>query len=87
VSKLLLSSPPGTCKPRISRPSPQPIDSIVIQPGAPRVVYVPQYDPWLAYGGPLAVFPGWYPYPGLFLDGPGIAFGLGFGIGYFAGFG
>ena len=61
--------------------------TIVIQPAAPDVVYVPQYDPWLVYGYPLAVFPGWYPYPGLFLDGPGIAFGLGFGVGLFAGFG
>jgi hypothetical protein len=61
--------------------------TIVIQPAAPEVVYVPQYDPWLMYGAPLAVFPGWYPYSGLFLDGPGIAFGLGFGVGLFAGFG
>jgi hypothetical protein len=61
--------------------------TIVIQPAAPDVVYVPQYDPWLVYGGPLAVFPGWYPYPGLFLDGPGMGLGLGFGIGFFAGFG
>jgi hypothetical protein len=61
--------------------------SIVIEPAAPDVVYVPQYDPWLAYGDPLAVFPGWYPYPGLFWDGPGIGFGLGFGIGFFGGFG
>jgi hypothetical protein len=61
--------------------------SIVIEPAAPDVVYVPQYDPWLVYGAPLAVFPGWYPYPGLFWDGPGIGFGLGFGIGFFGGFG
>ena len=61
--------------------------TIVIQPAAPDVVYVPQYDPWLAYGYPLAAFPGWYPFPGLFLGGPGIAFGLGFGIGLYAGFG
>src|SRR5882724_11646046 len=61
--------------------------TIVIQPASPEVVYVPQYDPWLVYGAPLAVFPGWYPYPGLFLDGPGIAFGLGFGVGLFGGFG
>jgi hypothetical protein len=61
--------------------------TIVIQAAAPEVVYVPQYDPWLVYGAPLAIFPGWYPYPGLFLDGPGIAFGLGFGVGLFAGFG
>jgi hypothetical protein len=61
--------------------------TIVIEPAATDVVYVPEYDPWLVYGYPLAMFPGWYPYPGLFLDGPGIAFGLGFGIGFFGGFG
>jgi hypothetical protein len=61
--------------------------TIVVEPAAPDVVYVPEYDPWLAYGYPLAMFPGWYPYPGLFLDGPGLAFGLGFGVGLFAGFG
>jgi len=60
---------------------------IVIQPASTEVVYVPQYDPWLVYGDPLAVFPGWYPYPGLFLGGPGIAFGLGFGVGFFGGVG
>jgi hypothetical protein len=60
---------------------------ILIQPAEPDIVYVPQYDPWLVYGDPLAVFPGWYPYPGLFLEGPGIGFGLGFGIGFFGGFG
>ena len=51
--------------------------TIVIQPAMPEVVFVPQYDPWLVYGYPLAVFPGWYPYPGLFWDGPGIAFWTG----------
>jgi hypothetical protein len=61
--------------------------TIVIQPAAPDVVYVPQYDPWLVYGAPMAVFPGWYPFPGLFLDGPGIAFGLGFGFPLYTGFG
>jgi hypothetical protein len=61
--------------------------TIVIEPAATDVVYVPEYDPWLVYGYPLAVFPGWYPYPGLFLAGPGIAFGLGFGVGLFGGFG
>ena len=61
--------------------------TILIQPAEPDVVYVPQYDPWLVYGAPLAVFPGWYPYPGLFFAGPGIGFGLGFGIGFFGGFG
>jgi uncharacterized membrane protein YgcG len=61
--------------------------AIVIQPVATDVVYLPQYDPWLVYGAPLAIFPGWYPYPGLFLDGPGVVFGLGFGFPLYAGFG
>src|SRR4029077_7629536 len=61
--------------------------AIVIEPAVTDEVYVPEYDPWLVYGAPLAVFPGWYPYPGLFLDGPGIDFGLGFGVGLFGGFG
>src|SRR6202030_4229764 len=62
-------------------------NTIVIQPAETNVVYVPQYDPWLVYGAPLAMFPGWYPYPGLFLAGPGIDFGLGFGVGLFGAFG
>src|SRR3981081_2599801 len=61
--------------------------TIVIEPADPEVVYVPEYDPWLAYGEPIGVWPGWYSYPGLFLGGPGIGFGLGFGIGFFGGFG
>jgi hypothetical protein len=61
--------------------------TIVIEPASPDVVYVPQYDPWLVYGAPLGVWPGWYAYPGLYLGVPGIAFGVGFGIGFFAGFG
>jgi uncharacterized membrane protein YgcG len=61
--------------------------TIVIEPVNPEVVYVPQYDPWIVYGAPLAVWPDWYPYPGLYLAGPGIGFGLGFGLGFFAGYG
>ena len=62
-------------------------DAIVIQPATPDIVYVPQYNPWLVYGYPIPVWPGWYPWPGLYIGGPGIAFGLGFGVGLFAGFG
>ena len=62
-------------------------ETIVIEPAGSDVIYVPQYDPWLAYGAPLAVFPGWYPYPGLYLAGPGIGFFLGSGVGLFGGFG
>jgi hypothetical protein len=61
--------------------------AIVIEPADPEVVYVPEYDPWLVYGGPIGIWPGWYAYPGLYLGVPGIAFGLGFGIGLFGGFG
>jgi uncharacterized membrane protein YgcG len=61
--------------------------AIVIEPVNPDVVYVPQYDPWLVYGAPLGVWPGWYPYPGLYVAGAGIAFGVGFGLGFFGGFG
>src|SRR2546425_1747188 len=59
--------------------------TIVIEPADPEVVYVPEYDPWLAYGAPIGIWPGWYSYPGLFLAGPGIAFGLGFGVGFYGG--
>src|ERR1700693_5589014 len=59
--------------------------TIVIEPAEPEVVYVPEYDPWLVYGGPIGLWPGWDSYPGLFLAGPGIEFGLGFGVGYFGG--
>src|SRR5579872_3998129 len=57
--------------------------TIVIEPADPEVVYVPEYDPWLIYGDPIGIWPGWYSYPGLFIGGPGIAFGFGFGIGFF----
>jgi len=61
--------------------------TIVIEPADPQVVYVPEYDPWLVYGEPVGIWPGWYWYPGLYLTGPGFAWGLGFGIGFFGGFG
>jgi Protein of unknown function (DUF3300) len=61
--------------------------TIVIEPTDPDLVYLPEYDPWYAYGDPLAVYPGWVDVPDAYLDGPGIAFGLGVGIGVFAGYG
>jgi hypothetical protein len=60
---------------------------IVIEPGNPDEVYVPAYDPWLAYGPPIEAWPGWYPYPGIWYGGPHLFFGAGFGIGWFGGFG
>jgi len=61
--------------------------SIVVQAANPEVVYVPAYDPWLVYGGPIMAWPGWYPYPGIWFGGPYLSFGPGFGIGFFGGFG
>jgi uncharacterized membrane protein YgcG len=61
--------------------------NIVIEPVDPEFVYVPAYDPWLIYGGPIVAWPGWYPYPGIWYDGPFLSFGIGFGIGWFGGFG
>ncbi len=61
--------------------------TIVIQPANAEVVYVPEYDPWLVYGAPVEVYPGWVPVPGIFVAGPSLSFGLGVGIGIFAGFG
>ena len=62
-------------------------NNIVIQPAQPDVVYVPAYDPWAVYGYPIAPWPYWYNYPGIWFGGPYLSFGLGFGIGWFGGFG
>jgi len=61
--------------------------AIEIAPANPEIVYVPAYDPWLVYGDPILAWPGWYPYPGIWYEGPYLSFGYGFGIGYFGGFG
>jgi len=61
--------------------------AIDIEPADPEVVYVPAYDPWLVYGYPVVAWPGWYPYPGIWFGGPYLSFGLGFGIGWYGGFG
>jgi uncharacterized membrane protein YgcG len=61
--------------------------NIVIQPATPDVVYVPAYDPWLVYGYPVVAWPGWYPYPGIWYGGPSLFFGVGFGIGFWGGYG
>jgi uncharacterized membrane protein YgcG len=62
--------------------------TIVIQPANPQVVYVPAYDPWVVYGGPIAPWPYWYNYPGIWWGGPSLYFGgIGFGIGFYGGYG
>jgi hypothetical protein len=60
--------------------------TITIQPQDPDMVYVPAYDPWADYGQPVAAWPGWYGYPGIWFGGPNLSFGVGFGIGFFGGF-
>ena len=62
-------------------------DDIAIQPASPDIVYVPAYNPWVVYGGPIVAWPGWYPYPGIWFGGPYLSFGVGFGIGWYGGFG
>jgi hypothetical protein len=61
--------------------------NIDIEPADPDEVYVPAYDPWLVYGGPVVAWPGWYPYPGIWFGGPYLLWGPGFGIGWYGGFG
>jgi hypothetical protein len=61
--------------------------TIGIEPADPELVYVPEYNPWTIYGDPVAFYPGWVGVPGAFYYGPGIAFGLGIGIGLFGDFG
>jgi Protein of unknown function (DUF3300) len=61
--------------------------TIVVEPASPQIVYVPAYDPWLAYGDPIVAWPGWYPYPGIWFGGPYLNFGVGYGIGWYGDFG
>jgi Protein of unknown function (DUF3300) len=61
--------------------------TVTIAPASPEIVYVPAYDPWAVYGGPIGAWPGWYPYPGIWFGGPYLSFGPGFGIGFFGGYG
>jgi uncharacterized membrane protein YgcG len=61
--------------------------TVVIQPADPTIVYVPAYNPWIVYGGPIGPWPGWYPYPGIWYGGPYLSFGVGFGIGFYGGYG
>jgi hypothetical protein len=56
--------------------------TVVIQPVNPGVVYVPTYNPWLVYGAPLAVYPG-YTVGDLLVAGV-IGFGVGVLVSAFA---
>jgi hypothetical protein len=61
--------------------------SIIIEPASPEIVYVPAYDPWVVYGGPIVAWPGWYEYPGIWYGGLYPSYGVGFGIGFYGGYG
>jgi hypothetical protein len=49
--------------------------NIAIEPANADTVYVPQYNPWLAYGSPVDAWPDWSAYPGIWYDGFGCYFG------------
>ncbi|OBV36957.1 DUF3300 domain-containing protein [Janthinobacterium psychrotolerans] len=50
------SYPPVYDGPAVIAPPPQ---TIVIEPAAPDIVYVPHYNPTVVYGAPMPVYPGW----------------------------
>jgi uncharacterized membrane protein YgcG len=54
--------------------------TIIVEPANPQVVYVPEYNPWIVYGAPIAVYPGYFMGP--WIDAPFISFGVGIGIGF-----
>jgi len=58
--------------------------TIIIEPAAPDVCYLPMYDPWTVYGAPLAVYPGFFFDPWI---GPAYYFGPAIGLGFYGGFG
>lgn len=53
--------------------------TIIIEPASPQIVYVPEYNPTVVYGAPVAVYPG---YSGADLAMTGVlAFGTGIAVG------
>lgn len=61
--------------------------TIIIQPTDPDICYVPSYDPWVCYGNPIGIYPGYIYNP--WIGGPFISFGIGRRIrgGYWGRFG
>ncbi len=55
---------------------------IVVQPANPEVVYVPTYDPWLVYGPPIPIWPG-FVFGGIWVGQPFFGWGVGINIGFF----
>src|SRR5207247_6038129 len=59
--------------------------TIIIERANPQVVYLPAYDPWIVYGAPLVVYPGYVPGP--WGAAPIVSFGIAFRIGWGFGLG
>jgi hypothetical protein len=75
----------GTLKPTTLQNVTTEGQTIVIEPANPQVVYLPAYNPWIVYGAPLAVYPGYIAGP--WIGAPFISFGIGFPIGWPYGWG
>ncbi|HEJ8030640.1 TPA: DUF3300 domain-containing protein [Serratia marcescens] len=59
-----------------------PGETIVIEPSQPDTVYVPHYDPWVAYGTPLPAYPSYRYQPSGYSGGDMLAAGvISFGVG------
>jgi Protein of unknown function (DUF3300) len=59
--------------------------TIVIQPAYPDLCYLPTYNPWIVYGAPLPIYPGYF--YDAWVGSPFISFGPAIGLGFFSGFG
>jgi hypothetical protein len=63
---------------------------VVIDPINPAFVYVPYYNPWVVYGGPIVPWRGYYwggPPAGVVIAGIGLGFGVGISLGLFTHYG
>ncbi|EPZ5943333.1 DUF3300 domain-containing protein [Serratia marcescens] len=59
-----------------------PGETIVIEPSQPDTVYVPHYDPWVAYGTPVPTYPSYQYQPSGYSGGDMLAAGaISFGVG------
>ncbi|CAI0913537.1 DUF3300 domain-containing protein [Serratia marcescens] len=59
-----------------------PGETIVIEPSQPDTVYVPHYDPWVAYGTPVPAYPSYRYQPSGYSGGDMLAAGvISFGVG------
>ncbi len=56
---------------------------IQLAPANPQVVYVPTYNPWYAYGAPIAPYPGFNLLGAVGYVGAGLVFGAGIALGAF----